>query len=118
MATIRDGPAGMAARRPGLGFMVGTVMIIFGGPDEAAALIFWASSLAIWSRRPRAASRGLVTKSKGPKAKVRNVMEALASVCALTTMTGTRCRHIIWLSIENQLALAVTIFRAPALISV
>src|ERR1700679_3603024 len=85
MATITEGPEGMVVRRGVFDLMVGTVMIIFGGPEAAAPLIFCASSVAILSSRPSPASWGLVTKSNAPKAKARKVIEALASVWALTT---------------------------------
>ena len=51
-------------------------MIIFGAPDAAATLILSASSEAICSRRPEAASCGLVTKSNAPSDSAFRVREA------------------------------------------
>src|SRR6202041_2592017 len=101
MATIFEGQFGIEVRRCSFCFSGGTVIIIFGAPDPAATLIFSASSAAIWSSRPEAASGGFVTKSKAPSAKAFNVTEAPRSVCALTRITGTRCFRVICRSISN-----------------
>ena len=90
MATTREGQRGALGKmRRSFGFAGGTVMIIFGAPEEAATLIFSASSEAICCRRPDAASCGLVTKSNAPSDSAFRVREAPSSVCALTTITGT-----------------------------
>ena len=99
-ATIREGQLGMEARRCGLRFTEGTVMIIFGAPEAAANLIFNANSAAICSIRPEGASCGLATKSKAPNASAFRASDALRSVCALKTITGTWCLRVIWRSIS------------------
>ena len=100
IATIREGQLGSEVRRCSLRFIEGTVIIIFGAPEAAANLIFNANSAAICSIRPEAASCGLVTKSKAPSASALRVSDALRSVCALKTITGTRCLCVIWRSIS------------------
>src|ERR1700674_2573203 len=89
MATMREGHCGMVVRRGGLRLVEGTVMIIFGTPEEAATLILIDSSAGICSMCPEAASCGLVTKSKAPSDRAFSVSEALWVVCVLTTITGT-----------------------------
>ncbi len=100
IATMDEGQWGIDVLRRSLRLDAGMVMIIFGAPEEAATLIFSANSAAICSMRPEAASGGFVTKSKAPRASAFRVMEAPRSVCALKTITGTRCLRVIWRSIS------------------
>src|SRR5689334_6420666 len=85
----------------GLGRSSTTGAVVFRSLLLAATLILLIRSRAISSMCAEAASRGLATKSNAPRASALKVALAPSVVSALTTITGTRNRRVIWRSVSR-----------------